>query len=341
MAPYSTTDQENINNNKENYEKDQEIKNLYKHENDTNKNNLININQLCFIEKYTNEDYCNYFKEIQNFTTNMATYAQYVPQQIYNFPITFSTNDWNPILTLPTSVYTSVHQVPFVTLPQTINPAVVPSLCPCGTIITEPMITVVSPTFISEAVQIPETYYEPLVNYILDADSITSPCSNGTIVNGPHEEIEKSTPTESSNSDGIEESIECYLRLPKELFPTARMFTIDPNQIIDVFCDQKDISDHTPWLLDLEFGLPRSAVTRHIPIYDVQFNSVHCKNTPSAIHPGFERCSKGFKRELLFYYDCIVSTWYKGYVAMKNDTSVKNFQTWLLKAMQVFGMCWP
>ncbi|KPJ07395.1 hypothetical protein RR48_08408 [Papilio machaon] len=270
----------------------------------------------------------------------MATYAQYMPQQIYNFPITI--NDWNPIITLPTSVYTTtVHQVPFVTItPQTINPAVVQSLCPCGTVITEPMIPVVSPTIISEAVQIPETYYEPLVNYI--PETIKPQYINDIIPNEAHKDKEnKLTPTESVNSDGTEESIENYLRLPKELFPTARMFTIDPNQIIDVFCLQEDISDHTPWLLDLEFGLPRVAVTRHIPIYNVQFNSIHCKNTPIAIHPGFERCHKDFKRELLFYYDCIVSTWYKGFVEIKNDTSVKNFQTWLLKAMQVFGMCWP
>ncbi|KPI94093.1 hypothetical protein RR46_13258 [Papilio xuthus] len=261
----------------------------------------------------------------------MVTYAQYMPQQIYNFPITI--NDWNPIITVPTSLYTTV-QVPFVTIsPQIINTAVAPSLCFCGTAIAEPIIPI-SPT-ISE-VPIPENYYE-LVNYKPE----TIKCINNN-ANATQEVADtKLTPTESTNSDEIEESIENYLRLPKELFPTARMFTIDPNQIIDVFCNQEDISDHTPWILDLEFGLPRVAVTRHIPIYDVQFNSIHCKNTPSAIHPGFERCNKGFKRELLFYYDCIVSTWYKGFVAMKNDTSVKNFQTWLLKAMQVFGMCWP
>nr|XP_026498687.1 uncharacterized protein LOC113402605 [Vanessa tameamea] len=129
--------------------------------------------------------------------------------------------------------------------------------------------------------------------------------------------------------------------LPKELFPTARMLAIDPNTIIDEFCKITTINENVSWILDLEFGVPRIPVTRAIAVYDVKFNSIHCKNTPSAIHPGFEKCNSDFKRVILFYYDCIVSNWYKGYIILNYDKSVENFQSWLLIPMQIFGMCWP
>lgn len=138
----------------------------------------------------------------------------------------------------------------------------------------------------------------------------------------------------------VENSLEFYLSLPKDLFPTAGMMTIDPNTIIDEFCKVPNLDDHS-WILDLEFGVPKTPVTRRVATYNVKLNSIHCKNVPEAIHPGFEGCHKDLKRALMFYYDCVISNWYRGYIALSCDRSVENFQSWLLLPMQVLGMCWP
>ncbi|KAJ0183131.1 hypothetical protein K1T71_001107 [Dendrolimus kikuchii] len=135
--------------------------------------------------------------------------------------------------------------------------------------------------------------------------------------------------------------IEAYLNLPKELFPSARTLTVDPNPLIDEFCKFCDIHNHAPWILDLEFGIPNCLITRPIPMYNVKYNCVNCKNAPDAIHPGFESCSRDFKRAFLFYYDGIISNWYRGFTVMNNDKSVENFQAWILLPMQALGMCWP
>lgn len=144
-----------------------------------------------------------------------------------------------------------------------------------------------------------------------------------------------------SNIEAQSDPLDAYLTLPKELFPPARKLKLDPNVIIDEFCKMPNLQRHAPWLLDLEFGIPRTVITRPLPIYNVKFNSIHCKNAPDAIHPTFETCTPDFKRALLFYYDCVVSAWYRGYIMISSDRSVENFQTWLLIPMQVLGMCWP
>ncbi|KAL4707588.1 hypothetical protein ACJJTC_001633 [Scirpophaga incertulas] len=135
--------------------------------------------------------------------------------------------------------------------------------------------------------------------------------------------------------------LEVYLSLPREIFPPARTIGLDPNPIIDVFCRFNDLTNNLPWLLDLEFGMPREATIRTIPIYDVKFNSINGKNTPNTIHPGFETCNEEFRRVLLFYYELVVSTWYRGYVSLGLDHSVESYQSWLQTAMLKYGMCWP
>ena len=147
--------------------------------------------------------------------------------------------------------------------------------------------------------------------------------------------------TEAAVDETEKDPVEFYLTLSKELFPPAKMLNIDPNTVIDEFCKLPSVSENVSWILDIEFGVPRVPVTRSIAVYDVKLNSVHCKNTPTAIHPGFEKCNGDFKKVILFYYDCVVSTWYRGYIFLKYDKSVENFQSWLLIPMQIFGMCWP
>ncbi|XP_049884813.1 uncharacterized protein LOC126379878 [Pectinophora gossypiella] len=139
--------------------------------------------------------------------------------------------------------------------------------------------------------------------------------------------------------------LEGYLRLPTELFPPARAFKVDPNPLIDLLCREPNIDLQAQWMLDLEFGMLKSpdrysAHDRTKAMYDAQFNSVNCMNNPGTIHPLFETCSQDLKNAFLFYYDGIVSTWYKGYMIMNLDTSVANFQSWLQVPMPVFGMCW-
>nr|KAH9631068.1 hypothetical protein HF086_015053 [Spodoptera exigua] len=146
---------------------------------------------------------------------------------------------------------------------------------------------------------------------------------------------------DTSCKEGVGDPLEVYLSLPKTIFPSANMLAIDPNPIIDEFCKMPNMQRHAPWLLDLEFGIPKTVVTRPLPVYNVKLNSINCKNTPDAIHPGFESCYPDFKRVILFYYDCVVSAWYRGYMTITSDRSVENFQSWLLLPMQVLGMCWP
>lgn len=170
------------------------------------------------------------------------------------------------------------------------------------------------------------------------------------------EELTEPTSISSSNTDTgtdqvpdtyIEDqldqnlSLEYYLKLPKTLFPSPRQCNFDPNPIIDEFCKLPNLHEHAPWLLDLEYGIPRDEATRPTPIYDAKLNSIHCKSDPDAVHPDFNNCNKDFKRVLLFYYDCIISSWYRGFALMNRDDSVEKFQSWLLKPMQDLGIGWP
>ncbi|XP_068617305.1 uncharacterized protein [Battus philenor] len=173
------------------------------------------------------------------------------------------------------------------------------------------------------------------VDNVINDVSFKTSCEDNTDPNNTSSTSEGETTVYAGNN------LNLYFNLPRELFPSARMFPIDPNVLIDEFCKLADIEDHAAWILDLEFGIPREATTRIIAIYNVKYNSIHCKNTPIAIHPGFESCDDGFKQALLFYYDCIISAWYRSYVIMNNDISVDNFQSWLQLPMQTFGMCWP
>ncbi|XP_026764802.3 uncharacterized protein LOC113523135 [Galleria mellonella] len=174
-----------------------------------------------------------------------------------------------------------------------------------------------------------------------------------TILNYLQDDINYIRPEENTNIDKsifnrntkknyvVTDTLEDYLSLPRELFPPARTIMIDPNPVIDVFCKVKNIINHAPWLLDLEFGIPKAPITRPLPLYNVKFSSINCKNTPDAIHPGFEMCCPELKKIIQFCYDCVISAWYRGYVELKHDKSVENFQSWLLLPMQVLGMCWP
>ncbi|KAF9821065.1 hypothetical protein SFRURICE_001000 [Spodoptera frugiperda] len=158
-----------------------------------------------------------------------------------------------------------------------------------------------------------------------------------------YEELDQSNlgnEIDTSNNEEVGDPLEVYLSLPKAIFPSASMLALDPNPIIDEFCKMPNLQRHAPWLLDLEFGIPKTVVTRPLPIYNVKLNSINCKNTPDAIHPGFESCNPDFKSVILFYYDCVVSAWYRGYMTITSDRSVENFQSWLLLPMQILGMCW-
>lgn len=180
-------------------------------------------------------------------------------------------------------------------------------------------------------------------------DSSFKECESPAASDYNVEKIEAVNEEESENefnkvierNNKISKSIETYMDLPRELFPPARTFTVDPNPLIDEFCKFCDIQKHASWILDLEFGIPNCLITRPIPMYNVKYNSVNCKNAPEAVHPGFESCNQNFKRAFLYYYDGIISTWYRGFTLMNNDKSVENFQAWILIPMQTLGMCWP
>ncbi|XP_047990789.1 uncharacterized protein LOC125229894 [Leguminivora glycinivorella] len=186
--------------------------------------------------------------------------------------------------------------------------------------------------------------YPTVVPYVADnicpvLDHIYEPISSFAAITPVTTDEDKNETVEDHE---VIESLEYYLTLPKDLFPRPKMLTLDPNPIIDELCKIKDVKKHTPWILDLEFGVPRNPIrSRPIAVYDVQFNNIHCKNTPSTVHPLFEICSEEFRKIFLFYYDCIVSVWYRGYIHLTNDDSVINFQNWLRVPMEALGMCWP
>ncbi|XP_072932359.1 uncharacterized protein [Epargyreus clarus] len=280
---------------------------------------------------------CEYhqFASVYPVVKAMATYYPQYQLQRYTYPIM---TEWSPIVsTVQTpTLYTAAVPVPVLLT----TPQVVTQICPyTGALVSEPVLTSVIPnTVVTEIIPVVSNAYKPIVSY--SNEQITAPLIDN--VNKQSSIDAELMPEQITSDENVQiDPLEFYLTLPKELFPTARMFSLDPNPIIDEFCKMANISDNTSWILDLEFGIPRVPITRAIPVYDVQFNSIHCKNTPGAIHPGFESCSYDFKRVILFYYDCIISTWYKGYIIMNYDKSVKNFQSWLLLPMQIFGMCWP
>ncbi|CAG4929202.1 unnamed protein product [Colias eurytheme] len=236
-------------------------------------------------------------------------------QPSYSYPLVVA--DWNTgIIPLPSPMYTPpIQQIP-ITL---ISPIQIPTLPQCPY------------TYIPPESLAPNTLQDVLLEPIY-----YTPESSPIEV---YSEAQSSQLTDDTPAE-IHDPLDLFLQLPKDLFPTARMLVIDPNPIIDEFCKMENVNDNSSWILDLEFGIPRIPVTRAIAIYDVKLNSVQCKNTRSAIHPGFESCSEEFKRVFLFYYDCIVSTWYRGYMLLNCDKSVENFQSWLLLPMQILGMCW-
>lgn len=248
-------------------------------------------------------------------------------------------NDWNPMNTPPN--YQSYNQ-------PSPSPIFATNIYPFGGTVEQPVITSMIPqTFVQNSdINCSRYGNESLSNQITEKSDVKE---TQFIQECTTTELEKvndlnNNNIEKINTDKIEgqgNPLEEYLTLPKELFPTARMSTVDPNAIIDEFCKMPNIERHVPWILDLEFGIPRTLNTRPLPIYNVKFNSVHCKNTPDAIHPGFESCTPDFKRALLFYYDCVFSAWYRGYMMSTSDRSVENFQSWLLQPTQVLGMCWP
>lgn len=275
--------------------------------------------------------------------TTTSVVAPYPYQQNYNYPLTM--NDW---------AYCDLH-APLIavrTVPVIIpaSSPIFPQLTPLigGTVI-QPMVSPILPqSFVQENVA-------NISNYTNDYNLLAEQFENvGDISNEQslyiQEEIITQADINSLNNALANTSIdvqssytdlESYLKLPKELFPTPNMLSLDPNPIIDEFCKMSNIQRHLPWILDLEFGIPKAPITRPIPTYNVKYNSIHCKNAPDAIHPGFESCDPDFKKVLLFYYDCVVSAWYKGYMILHCDRSVENFQSWLLRPMQVLGMCWP
>lgn len=259
-------------------------------------------------------------------------------EQDYSYPL--GMNDWHP---MNTPLFT-VQSVPVIV--QRASPIFAPHICPFAGTVLHPVISpIVPPTFLQDDETNVSNYINEYNSSTEQIDGITSvtdeqPYSIQEETHAAQLEINNDVETMNvGNQEG--DPLELYLTLPKDLFPTARMLTLDPNPIIDEFCKLSNLQFHTPWILDLEFGIPRSPTTRPIPTYDVKFNSIHCKNAPDAIHPSFESCDPSFKRVLLFYYDCIVSVWYRGYVIMNYDRSVENFQSWLLLPMQVLGMCWP
>ncbi|OWR41007.1 hypothetical protein KGM_213825 [Danaus plexippus plexippus] len=291
----------------------------------------------------------NYKDNLGKESNAMESYfTQYQIPQAYNFPVIVT--EWNPLMStlkVP-NVYTSpLHNIPMTI----ISPQIITPLCPykCPIISPDPLLAHVVPNIvISDVIPVGCNLYspenEPILNNVQEAIVPTLDVESFQSNYNTHEDVLATQIAEATIDESVKEAkdlVEYYLALPKDLFPNARMLAMDPNFIIDEFCKIPDISEDVSWILDLEFGIPRAPVTRAIAVYDVKFNSIHCKNTPRAIHPGFEKCHEDFKRVLLFYYDCIVSTWYNGYIIMNYDRSVENFQSWLLIPMQMFGMCWP
>lgn len=232
------------------------------------------------------------------------------PYQYYSCPVGFT--EWSPIVPV-NPIYT-------MPIPIIVNPTPMLSTSICPYVLPAVIPPVVAPMVLPN-------HTSPLSSYHDCISDLESPANS--FYGSDNVKITE-----------VEDTIDYYLSLPKDLFPSARMMMMDPNDIIEEFCRLSNVYCHAAWILDLEFGIPKSPITRPIPCYNVKFNSIHCKNTPEAIHPGFESCSQDFKRVLLFYYDCIVSVWYRSYVFLNCDKSVENFQTWLMLPMQELGMCW-
>ncbi|XP_026743790.1 uncharacterized protein LOC113505348 [Trichoplusia ni] len=258
--------------------------------------------------------------------------SSYAPLE-YNYPLTL-----NECFPIPTPF--CLPEIPIVN-----PPPIFPQISQFPPYVIHPVMPVIPTTFVQEDMMNFNVSDFMNMYCMLDPSRVNTEATKpgyyiqelDTTFKDGKETDASSIENQASQSDPLDQ----YLSLPRQLFPTARMLALDPNPIINEFCKMPNMLQHTPWLLDLEFGIPKSPVTRPIPIYNVKFNSIHCKNTPNAIHPGFEMCDPDFKKVLLFYYDFIVSAWYRGYVIANSDRSVENFQTWLLNAMRVLGMCWP
>ncbi|XP_059054753.1 uncharacterized protein LOC131848827 [Achroia grisella] len=249
-------------------------------------------------------------------------------------------NSWKPLVTaavIPTPMYSlPLCSVPVIVDLQVINTSVYTYTNPATGL--SPLL---AETLFSKAPVSNYAYNEPII-YSEDQVLLTNYINkSNTVVYENSDADESMNNTITSKNIYILDPLEAYLSLPRELFPPANMILIDPNPVIDEFCKVDNIVNHAPWLLDLEFGIPKAPITRPLPVYNVKFSSINCKNAPDAIHPGFESCSPEFRKVLLFYYDCIVSVWYRGYIQMNYDKSVENFQSWLLLPMQLLGMCWP
>uniref|UniRef100_A0A2A4JBU0 Uncharacterized protein n=1 Tax=Heliothis virescens TaxID=7102 RepID=A0A2A4JBU0_HELVI len=267
--------------------------------------------------------------------------SNYAYHQNLSCPLPVS--QWNP---MNTPIFTIQPLPIIIPAPSTIFAT---QACPFGGTIVQPVIApIVSPVYVPGNVT-------DVPNYLSECNVSTEQIDAGTVNEQSFYTPEETTnePVQSAilgselekeyilNVKTASDPIEVYLKLPKELFPTARMLAVDPNPIIDEFCKLPNLQRHAPWILDLEFGIPRTLITRPLPTYNVKFNSIHCKNTPDAIHPGFESCTPDFKRAMLFYYDCVISAWYRGFIMITSDRSVEHFQSWLLVPMQILGMCWP
>ncbi|XP_023944433.2 proteoglycan 4-like [Bicyclus anynana] len=269
-----------------------------------------------------------------------ATYST----PIQPIPATYST----PIQPVPATYTAPIQTVPATyTAPIQPIPAKYTAPIQPGPALTPQMIAPIYPytgARVTNAIPTPvgnNFYRNNVKNRAFDArteSASTEGAKDGNTINDTQVEESNKTDDEKSASPA-----EQYIKLPKADFPTARMLSVDPNSMIDEFCKLENVNEHVPWILDLEFGVPRAPVTRAIATYDVKYNSVNCKNTPGAIHPGFEKCNSGFKREMLFHYDCVASNWYNGYRKLyeNNNKSFENFQSWLRTPMQTFGMCWP
>lgn len=263
--------------------------------------------------------------------------APYYPfsANTFSYPVT---NTWNHLIPVQRPLYS----VPVAPLPVTlIRPQLLTAqVCPYSRIVNGP--SVLPDPFMPVVPSVVAPYETPLCNVSYETVSSYS----DQMVPSPSHDFDSFTEL-SFHETAVDKPcqkvaypLEYYLSLPRELFPNAKMLTIDPNPIIDELCKLVNISCNSPWILDLEFGVPRHPVTRPIANYNAEFNSIHCKNTPGAIHPVFESCNQDFKRILLFYYDCVISTWYRGYMVTTYDRSVVNFQSWMQLPMQVLGLCW-
>lgn len=173
------------------------------------------------------------------------------------------------------------------------------------------------------------------VNLIEDAD-----LSNNTTNCRTDETTEPKNPVDSMKSDS-ESALDAYFELPAELFHSPReLQIIDPNEIIDHMCAAETSALDMMWLLDLELGHPKNSSTKSFASYDVQSNLITLRDSPTAMHPGFAKCSEEFRKTLLFYYDSIISSWYLGFITYYGDYSVTRFQEWLTRIMDAFGMSW-